>query len=145
MLRDPRFEAGVISEGVPQGKTGLGVEGRWEMVVLGGEGHWEVGGSGFWGCCRMVSSWSSGSSPQGVWLSGTHSCPPSPPWMPGPFPVQLPHAGSCTDAGEGSWISAQGGGDSVPRLGCQGGVCAKPGFALGAGGVGSGKELSWEG
>lgn len=65
--------------------------------------------------------------------------------MPWPFHVQLPRAGSWTDAGEGGWISARGGGDSVLGLGLLPGLVSLPSLALPWGLSGRGKEESWEG
>ena len=67
-------------------------------------------------------------------VRGTLSTPHHHPKVPRPFHVQLPHAGSWTDAEEGGWIHAGCRGDSATRAG----VSAKPGFALGALGVGAG-------
>lgn len=41
-LSDPGFEFGVVSGAVPEGKTGLGGEGDWQVAVMGNEGHWEM-------------------------------------------------------------------------------------------------------
>ena len=145
LLRDPWFEAGVISGGVLEGKTALGGRRHREMAVLGGEGHWEMGRSGFGGLLEdsfLLEQWVvTVGCPA---LRGALSAPHHHPQMPGPFPVQLPHAGSWTDAGEGGWIRAGGRGDSVPGLGLLPGLVSLPSLALPWGLSGrQGKEESW--
>lgn len=72
------------------------------MVVLGGEGHWEIGGSGFGGLLEgafVLEQWADTVGCLAV--RGPLSVPLHHPQMPGHLHVQLPRAGSWTDAGKG--------------------------------------------
>lgn len=142
-LRDPWFEADLISGVVPEGKPGLGGERHWEMAVLGGEGHWEMGASGFGGCWEdgfVLEQWVVTVGCPAV--SGSLPAPPHHPQVPGPFHVQLPHGGSRTDAMEGGWSSAKGGGNSVPEAGSLPGLVSLPSLDLPWGLSGRGERRS---